>query len=396
MLSGSRRLLVIDDDKFVRQSVLTYLEDSGFTVDGAVDGETGLALFRELQHDLVLTDLRMPGMDGLHLLGEIHKESPDTPVIVVSGVGVVNDVVKALRLGACDYLIKPIVDMEMLVHSVERSLERRDLKAENKRYREELEVANRELQAHLRVLEKDQQAGRQIQRHLLPRSPFCRNGWCAAHHIVPSLYLSGDFVDYAYIAKRYFAFYLADVSGHGASSAFATVLIKHVLNHIVRVGGLFNDASTFEQGVATAMRTVNEEVLGTRLDKHVTMFVGVIDTHTHEMRYSVGGHLPMPILLTEQGAEFLPGTGKPVGLFPGVEWDIERCTLPETFSLIAFSDGVLEILPDRELQNKEQHLLDLLSHCDGQLETIGELLGLERVDHAPDDISVMTITKGSQ
>ena len=142
MTQINRKLLVVDDDTIVRESVVAYLEDSGFDVIEAQDGATGLALFHDQKPELVLTDLRMPGMDGLHLLAEIHESCMDVPVIVISGAGVMDDVVEALRLGAVDYLIKPLADMQVLIHAINKSLERLDLLAENKRYREQLETTN--------------------------------------------------------------------------------------------------------------------------------------------------------------------------------------------------------------------------------------------------------------
>ena len=82
------------------------------------------------------------------------------------------DVVEALRLGASDFLIKPIVDLEVLEHSIERSLERYSLRQENSRYRAQLEQANSVLKNNLAVLEQDQQAGLMVQMKMLPVSPM--------------------------------------------------------------------------------------------------------------------------------------------------------------------------------------------------------------------------------
>lgn len=403
MIEGSRKLLIIDDDTIVRQSVVAYLEDSGFEVYEVGDGPSGLEAFRQYSPDLVLTDLRMPGMDGLQVLKQIHEESPEAPVIVISGAGVMGDVVEALRLGASDYMIKPIVDMEMLVHSVHKTLERQDLKAQNRRYREELEAANRDLKEHLRVLERDQQSGRQVQQRLLPPPSSYKGGYTISRHILPSLYLSGDFIDYAYIRDRYMAFYLADVSGHGASSAFVTIWLKHVVNWMVRDEGLFADEASFATGPDDMLQQINNELLDSRLNHHLTLFVGVVDTHTHKMHYAVGGHLPMPVLLTPDGARFLDGKGKPVGIFKNTEWQVYELQLPEKFLLASFSDGVLEILPPEDLCEKEAYLLELLSKKgatngsllsrDNSLETICNMLELDKVHEAPDDIAIMTLAR---
>ena len=403
MRDGSRKLLIIDDDTIVRQSVVAYLEDSGFDVQEASDGPSGLEAFRKYRPDLVLTDLRMPGMDGLQVLKEIHDECPEAPVIVVSGAGVMGDVVEALRLGASDYMIKPIVDMEMLVHSVHKSLERQELRAENLRYREELEAANRDLKEHLRALERDQQSGRQVQQRLMPPPSAHKGGYTISRFILPSLYLSGDFIDYAYNADRYMAFYLADVSGHGASSAFATIWLKHLVNWMVRDRGLFCSEASFETGADDMLRLINDELHDSRLNHHLTLLVGVVDTHTHKLRYAVGGHLPMPVLITPEGAQFLEGRGKPVGIFKDVGWEVYEIDLPPKFVLASFSDGILEILPPEGLCEKEAYLLDLLSKEGASnaalytreqgMDSLCRLLCLEQVHEAPDDIAILTVAR---
>lgn len=394
MTDRSRKLLIIDDDTLVRQSIATYLQDSGFDVYEATSGADGLKSVQENNPELVITDLRMPDIDGLQVLHQLHEQKPDLPVIVISGAGVMTDVVTALRLGARDYLIKPILDMEMLVHSVRKALESQDLLIQNQRYRHKLEQANRGLRENLRILERDQLAGRQVQRRLMPTRLHTSGGYEAAHHIVPSLYLSGDFVDYAFIKKRYLAFYLADVSGHGASSAFVTIWLKHLVSRMVREEGLFGDEASFESGADLMLQTINRELNETRLNHHLTFFVGVIDTETQEMRYVVAGHLPMPILITDDRAEFLSGKGRPVGIFKDVNWQIYKLELPESFSLICFSDGVLEILPPEGLQDKEAHLLSLIAAHGESLETVCDALAIKDVSETPDDIAILTITRG--
>jgi phosphoserine phosphatase RsbU/P len=219
MQKTSATLLIIDDDEVVRASLAAYLEDSGFSVLQASNGLQGLQVFERDKPDLVICDLRMPQVGGLELIRQVTDIAPQTPVIVVSGAGVMNDAVEALRLGAADYLIKPLEDLAVLEHSVRRALDRARLLLENQRYREKLETANRELEASLNLLQEDQNAGRQVQMNMLPVSPWSIDEFKFAHQIIPSLYLSGDFVDYFRVDERRVAFYLADVSGHGADVA---------------------------------------------------------------------------------------------------------------------------------------------------------------------------------
>jgi len=394
MSVGKRKLLLIDDDRLVRESISAYLEDSGFDVIECDEGPRGLELFQSETPDLILSDLRMPGMDGLNVLKEIHKIDDEAPVIVISGAGVMGDVVEALRLGASDFLIKPVVDMEVLVHSITKTLERQDLLLENRRYREKLEIANRELRDNLRVLERDQRAGRLVQERLLPLSPFTRSGYTAAHKIVPSLYLSGDFIDYAFLGSRYLAFYLTDVAGHGASSAFVTVWLKHQVTRMVRDNNFFSDSSTFKEGTNWLLKEINGGLKGGRFENHLTCLIGVIDTESNEMRYSVAGHLPLPIMRTASGACYLKGKGKPVGLFENIDWPVYSCQFEPGDSLFVLSDGVFEVMGDMSVIDKEARLLDLVASSNGTLDGFVSDLGVQDGRDLPDDISVLTISRG--
>ncbi len=149
-------VLIIDDEKYIRDSFRCFLEDFDFVVIEAEDGSSGLDLFERSRPDIVLVDLRMPSVDGLDVLARVREVSPDTPAIVVSGTGVIADAVEALHLGAWDFLLKPIEDLTVLRHAVDKSLERARLIRENHAYQEhleeqvkertiQLEVANREL-----------------------------------------------------------------------------------------------------------------------------------------------------------------------------------------------------------------------------------------------------------
>lgn len=135
-----RCILTIDDEKAIRDSFRLYLEDYGFEVLDAENGALGLELFRQERPDLVLVDLRMPEVDGLEVLSEVIRNSPETPIIIVSGTGVIADVIEALHLGAWDYLLKPVQDLSVLRHAVEKALERARLLAERRLRQAQLET----------------------------------------------------------------------------------------------------------------------------------------------------------------------------------------------------------------------------------------------------------------
>ena len=129
---------MVDDERYVRESLTAYLYDIGFGVLEAENGRIGLELFHRHHPDIVMTDLRMPVMDGFALVEAISAESEFTPIVVVSGVGAVDEAVRAMRLGAWDYLSKPIMNFEELQITLERSLERSRTKYELERLRRHL------------------------------------------------------------------------------------------------------------------------------------------------------------------------------------------------------------------------------------------------------------------
>ncbi len=392
MTDDGKTLLVIDDDAIVRRGIAAYLEDSGFTVLEAVNGREGLAKFQQFSPDLVVCDLRMPELDGISVLKSVAEDPARTPVIVVSGAGVMGDVVEALRLGASDYFIKPVQDLELLEMAIRRCLEQARLRQENRKYRHELERANFELKANLEILERDQQAGRYVQLKMLPETPKQLGEYQFSHHIIPSLYLSGDFVEYITVGESHVTFFIADVSGHGASSAFVTVLLKNLAARL--------RSSFIHQGDQTILSPAllldkaNQELLSLDLGKHVTMFVGVIDQKTNILRYSIAAHMPSPILADGNKAVYLQGKGRPVGLFEDGDYEEHYIDLPEPFSLTLFSDGILEIMPEGSLDEKELHLLDLFQGSLLSLEDISAKLSFEGIQDAPDDIAVMTVARG--
>ena len=393
MQKTSATLLIIDDDEVVRASLAAYLEDSGFSVLQASNGQQGLQVFERDKPDLVICDLRMPQMGGLELIRQVTDLAPQTPVIVVSGAGVMNDAVEALRLGAADYLIKPLEDLAVLEHSVRRALDRARLLLENQRYREKLETANRELEASLNLLQEDQNAGRQVQMNMLPVSPWTIDEFKFAHQIIPSLYLSGDFVDYFRVDERRIAFYLADVSGHGASSAFVTVLLKFMTTRLMFE---LKRSRMREFKPSEVLSHINRGLINSKLGKHVTMVGGVIDEEAGLLTYAVGGHLPLPVLHTPGHTRYLEGRGLPVGLFDEATYQDLVVELPPQFSLSLMSDGILDLLPGDTLKDKEAALPEIVKAAGGSLDGLRQRFGLATLGDMPDDIALLVLSRNLQ
>jgi signal transduction histidine kinase len=127
----------------------SFLGTIGYSVDSAEDGQTAVDRFLMRRHRLVITDLQMPHVDGLALLKRVKAIEPDTQVIILTGHATLDSAVEALRLGAYDYLFKPVENMEVFARLVERALKHYALLAENKWLVEELRQANAHLESEV-------------------------------------------------------------------------------------------------------------------------------------------------------------------------------------------------------------------------------------------------------
>ncbi len=391
MSTQPARILTIDDEDMVREILTAYLEDSGFEVIQAGDGQTGIDLIGREQPDLVLCDLRMPGMDGLQVLAIVTRDFPELPILVVSGMGGINDAIQALKLGAWDYVTKPIEDMAVLEHAINHALERACLRRENREHREHLEAVNEQLRQTLRRLQEDESAARRIQFQLLPENDKVYRNYRFSRHLLTSQYLSGDFVDYFAIDGDHLGFYIADVSGHGVSSAFVTVMLKSYMGRYRelrrqnRDKGILNPAETLSR--------LNREIFGCHMDKYLTMFYGVIDWSSNQLRYSSGGQFPFPILFDGEHACYVGKKSLPIGLFDFASYQTESLHLPQRFVLALISDGILETLPQATLRDKQAFLLDLIRDTDLDIENLIQTLGLDRVGLLPDDVTLLLIKR---
>jgi len=133
-----KSILVVDDDRIILDSLCEFLSLEGFRTNGTETLKSALAKLQEENYSLVLTDVNLPDGDGLELLDIIRREYPQTVVIVITGYGTIESAVRAIKLGAYDYLTKPIVDDELRL-AVERAIKQQSLISENENLRCQLE-----------------------------------------------------------------------------------------------------------------------------------------------------------------------------------------------------------------------------------------------------------------
>jgi phosphoserine phosphatase RsbU/P len=428
----------MEDDPLVRHALVKVLDRLEFDVQTAPDGVAGLALVRQAHFDLAMVDMMMPHMGGIEVIPILKADFPELPVIVCSGMDSGKDVISAINLGAWDYILKPVTDLGILQHALNRCLERADLLRENRRYREhleqeidrragelkersrqlELEVetrkqaqaevtslnrelearveertrqlleVNRELNETLRKLKDDEIAGRRIQFQLLPPTHRTIGEFNFSHFLAPSTYLSGDFLDYFVIDDDHIGFYIADVSGHGVSSAFVTVLLKSFMGGCLQRYRETGDPVVLHPGALLAR--LNREIIDQNIDKYLTIFYGVIDRRDLLFTFCNGGQFPFPVLVSGNTTEIIREKGFPVGMFEFSDFEDATLSLPDDFMLYLVSDGIFDLLPPTDdLAARDALLVEQLTSCGEAIENLTKQFNLNP-DTSPEEIDDIT------
>ncbi len=150
-MSQSGRILIIDDEAPLRQTLARVLQRAGYEATTAESGEMGLSMLSNASFDLIYMDIRMPGMGGLEALKAIHASQPNLPVILFTAQPDMQSAVEALRLGAADYLLKPL-QPEVLIERTRDALTRR----EKERRKHEIQSQIESLQVELKQMETEE------------------------------------------------------------------------------------------------------------------------------------------------------------------------------------------------------------------------------------------------
>ncbi|MBO9647775.1 MAG: SpoIIE family protein phosphatase [Variovorax sp.] len=344
--------LVVDDEPVSRLMVKRALEKLGCApVLDAPDGIAAQKILREHPEvALVLTDIMMPRMDGLELLRWGREAVPDAMWIVLSGLETFDSAVTAIRLGAFDFLPKSPHSEEMAV-AVRNALERRHLLAERERLHRELQRKVRQLEETSEVLRRDLERAEVIQRALLPRSPPPMEGYCIQALYRPGQHVGGDLYDVVRIGDRHLAFYLADATGHGVTSAMLSVLFKQRLVLVAPATGI---ALPPAEVLVAVNRSICEAHAAPGL--FLTAVFGLLDTSESSLTLASAGH--PPVLHAREGREtrLIRRTGPALGLAQDAHFGQERLQLLAGDRILLYTDGLLPSGSERELDLLQQVL----------------------------------------
>ena len=385
---GNSEILVVEQPSGAESELQRLLQDSGFKTTNVTTEGDCLSRIRTSKPDLVLISLTKSAINSHSLISEILKIDTDLPIIITSVDGEEEEdkLVSLLKAGATDFLRFVSGQGTLLKYVIEKTIQRHSIDEDHIASEEKLEYLNLKLGENLKILERDQQAGFRVQRGMMPAAPTTISKVTFDHRIFPSLILSGDFIDYFELQDGRMLFYIADVSGHGASSAFVTVLLKSLSRR------LQNDYKSLGfDSPGSILTWLNRELLQCDLEQHVTMFLGIVDCEENKLEYSNAAQFPAAILSSDDGAQFLEIGGLPLGLYQAPEYDSRSVSLPLHFTIVMFSDGVFEIMPQQTLKAKEEHLLSVVKCGKRDVEALAEQLGIESTREVPDDIAVFTV-----
>ena len=210
-------------------------------------------------------------------------------------------------------------------------------------------------------------------------------------YLAPSLYLSGDFVNYFRIDVEHIGFYIADVSGHGVSSAFITVLLQSLVKNALENYKSEQDRLILDP--ARLLARLNTELVRQDSGKHVTIFYGVLSMRDNTLTYSNGGQLPLPILRQQDCVETLKLPGTAVGLFDFATYTNSKMQLPDTFDLVVFSDGILDIMVNESLPEKQTRLETIVDQEDLDMSKVVARSGINQYESLPDDVTILMIKR---
>lgn len=385
MADDDAAVLIIDDDEFVRRVFGEVLRRAGLLVVEAEDGRSGLQRCSECDPGVVFLDLRMPRMDGLQVLSTLREHYPDTPVVVISGQGTMDDAIEALRRGAWDFVSKP-TENEVLVRAARRGLERSVLLRQNRDYARSLQRMNERLSIALDELRGDEQGARQLQFQLLPEDGLKLGRLTCFRRLYPSHLLSGDFVDYFPLGQRFAGMYLADVAGHGAASAFVTAILATLVAKYREALRSRGDETILQP--QQFLTSLDADLASLSVPNHVTLFYLVVELDSGKLVYGNAGAFPFPFLGDANGVVELECPGRPLNLPGRGHFGTGEARLPPGGRLLLASDGVLELQPKSSYRSQRERIAGLLR----QIDTIDEVampLGLAANTPLQDDVALL-------
>lgn len=323
-------ILIVDDAPANLRLLSQMLSKRGYSVRAATSGKRALASVRKAPPDLILLDIKMPGMDGYEVCQRL-KADPNTrniPVVFISALDEIQDKVLAFATGGVDYVTKPF--------QIEEVMARAETHLALRRLQKQLRDANRQLQDANTRLEREMALAGRVQASFLPGELPGNKGWQLAAALKPARQTSGDFYDLIPLPNGRLGLLVADVVDKGVGAALFMVL-SWILVRTYAV-----EQPTRPDLVLSA---VNRRLLAeTDTGQFVTIFYGILDPVTGTLTYCNAGH-PLPLHYNAQhssNARPLSTTGMALGIVDTQPWAQATVQLDPGDVLVLYSDGVTD------------------------------------------------------
>lgn len=401
-------VLVVDDEAVIRRAVARVLQSNAdYEVLEAEDGVDAQAILRSRPVDVVITDVLMPRLDGFGLLAWAQEHCPGPAWLILSGLDTFSGAVKALKLGAFDFVAKPFASIEVVEKSVRNALAQKRLEAEGERLRRELEASNAALRRHVKNLEEaygllraqartiEQDFGRaeRIQRALLPQrvAPVRELSFEVLYR--PSHLVGGDFYGIEHFTDDRVAVYVVDAAGHGVSAAMLSVLLKQR----IAPGAVDSPRSPSE-----VLSSLNNDLFAecNASGLFVTTAYVLIDTKRRVAMVASAGHTPVLHVRPSGDYGSIGRTGPALGLSLDASYDERTIELHAGDRLLLYTDGLTHGIGDRA--ELERRLADEIVRAEAPPES-GILRGLieglaARPNEGPsgDDVTLLLMRIGDE
>lgn len=348
------RVLVVDDEEGILKTMERYFQQRGDECRTARNGREALQLAQDNIFDLTLSDISMPGMDGVELVKRLKEIQPQTVCILMSGLGTRRDIIMALQIGVFDFVDKPIPELETFTMIIDRAAERSRLVRERDALLENLKQQNTKLEFSLyqlheafgqlrqqeAILQSDLVKAQRAQRQFLPAAFPRFEGLDVFGYYAPCELLGGDFFGYIPLKDGRVALYLADVAGHGVSAAMFTITLHELIRANVR--GRSNEA--LFDAPERVLALMNDALVVEKFDSSIlaTMVFAVFEPGTGRVRVASAGHAP-PLVVTADGqCTPVPVSGPVLGAKLTEPFRQAEVTLGPGDFMLLYSDGVTE------------------------------------------------------
>ncbi len=410
------KVLIVDDEEPVHNITRVVLRNftfSGKTLEFVSAYSAKEAKEKIVEHTdtaLILLDVIMENEhSGLEVVKYIRETIGNREVRIVLRTGHPGRVPEKsviIDYDINDYKEKTDLSSQKLVTTVISSLRsymdlqtiiklNRELEDKVVERTKQLQEANDILSETIGIMQTDLEAGKKTQFKLLPAGSKTFGSYSFHMKLLPSLYLSGDFLDYFEIDSSHTGFYFADVCGHGAASAFITVMLKTFIDS--ELLAYRNESSDVILHPEMLAQKLNSNLLSENLDKHLTFFYGVLDMEENTIECVNCGHYPHPVIFDGSSAKSeVIESGVPIALFEFADYKSSIIKLPEKFLMLFLSDGILETLDEELVQDKQKFIESQLNNIKDSFDTIVSKIAKGVADDNPDDITFLLIKKDSK